>query len=255
MDATARAFGYRRGVPGTLALSATLAALLLAAAAIWSVRAAFRRARRRHGADLLRQVNALNELLGRLTLPGPLPPFGHGSGRPDFLLEVARHALERRPSIVVECGSGLSTLVIARCLELNGTGRLWSLEHDADFARFVRGEAARLGLERLAVLDAPLVATPLGDERWLWYEPSGLPDGPIDMLVIDGPPGRVQPLARYPAGPILFPRLAADAVVLVDDARRGKERRVLARWAREFPALAREVRGTARGLAILTRGR
>ncbi len=60
------------------------------------------------------------------------------------------------------------------------------------------------------------------------------------MLVIDGPPEAVGPLARYPAGPSLFPSLSVGATVFLDDAARDDEKRIIERWQREFPDLERQ---------------
>lgn len=233
-----------------------VALALLLAALYWWVSVMLRRLKKRHVADLVSQINALNELHAMLKLPAPLPPMGAGSGRPDFLLTLARHALDARPRVIVECGSGVSTIVLARCLQLNGAGHLYSLEHDAPFAQTMRDEMARQGLsQRVTVLVAPLRPLALNGRQWLWYALEALPDAPIDMLVIDGPPGRTQPLVRYAAGPVLFGRLAPGAVAFLDDADRGKERRVLGRWAREFPEIRRELRPASKGLAVLANTR
>ena len=41
--------------------------------------------------------------------------------------------------------------------------------------------------------------------------------------------------SRYPALPALADRLAADALVFLDDADREPEREIVARWAEEVP--------------------
>jgi predicted O-methyltransferase YrrM len=247
-----RRLGYLRGVfhdptPWVVALA------VLAAALVWRHRLVTRRLRKRHASDLVRQLNALNALHAELRFAAPLPRLDNdGPARPDFLLTVARHALERCPRVIVECGSGVSTLVLARCLQLNGTGHLYSLEHDPEFAGTIRGEADRQGVsERVTVLVAPIRPVTLAGRQWRWYALDALPDVEIDMLVIDGPPSRVQPLVRYVAGPVLFRRLTPGALTFLDDADRGKEHRVLKMWARQFPHLRQERREAGKGLAVL----
>ena len=72
------------------------------------------------------------------------------------------------------------------------------------------------------------------------------------MLVIDGPPMPVGPLVRYPAGPILFPKLAPGAAVFLDDAPRDDEKRIIERWMQEFPGLQREDHPCEKGCVSLT---
>ncbi len=60
-----------------------------------------------------------------------------------------------------------------------------------------------------------------------------MPDNGIDILVIDGPPMPIGPKARYPVGPVLFPRLNKDATVFLNDADRDDEREIVRRWTKD----------------------
>ena len=70
-------------------------------------------------------------LRDRLDLRAGIPYTRQWSASPDFLKLIADHALETRPAFILECGSGASSLVLARCCQLNGGGRLVSLEDGA----------------------------------------------------------------------------------------------------------------------------
>jgi hypothetical protein len=62
---------------------------------------------------------------------GPAAPlFGRWAAEGDFAGMIVRE-LERSPRLVVECGSGSTTVVIADKLRQSGSGRVVSLEHDA----------------------------------------------------------------------------------------------------------------------------
>jgi hypothetical protein len=205
------------------------------------------------GAALFRQLEALQGLYVELNLKKSLPPTRGWAASPDFLLELVRHARSAQPRTVVECSSGTSTLVLARCMQLNGAGKVISLEHDAYYARETRAQLRRHGLQDWAqVLDAPLLPLDLAGESWPWYDLAVLKPGlSIDLLVIDGPPQATRPLARYPAGPLLFPKLAAGAHVFLDDATRADELDILRRWRREFPALHQSTRACEKGCSVL----
>ena len=155
---------------------------------------------------------------------------------------------------VVECGSGLSTIVIARRLRELGGGSVHSLEHDPAWAAAGRSRIAGEGLGDLAeVIEAPLAPHPAAAPGCLWYDRealAALPAGGVELLVVDGPPAGEPEIerSRYPALVELAPRLAPGASVLLDDAGRAGERWVLERWVAE--GRLTEIRLDESGLAI-----
>lgn len=210
---------------------------------------------RQDNVALFRQLEALQGLYAELDLKVSLPPTRGWAASPDFLLELVRHARTQRPATVVECSSGASTLVLARCMQLNGTGKVLSLEHDPYYAEQTRQQLRRHGLQDWAhVLDAPLQQHALAGEYWPWYDIGALPAAlAIDLLVIDGPPQATRALARYPAGPLLFPRLNPGAHVFLDDAARSDELAILQRWRHEFPSLEHTTRVCEKGCTVVTK--
>ncbi len=238
-----------------------LAILLIAAYSLHKVRAAhlmlyeLRDTLEQGGNRQFRQLEALQGLYIELKLDKSLPPTRGWAASPDFLIELARHAREARPGIVVECSSGTSTVVLARTLQLNGRGKVYSLEHDPHYAQLTRELLARHGLSEWAVvLDAPLEPLDVGNVPYTWYRASVLPALPqIDMLVIDGPPQAVGRLARYPAGPVLLPRLAPGGAVFLDDAARPDEQEAVQRWRDAFADLQVSTRNCEKGCAVLQR--
>ena len=203
---------------------------------------------------LFAQVEALMALTRELGLPAGLQSTRGWAGSPDFLLHVFRSAIHIKPVRVVECSSGVSTVVLARAMQLNGRGHVWSLEHEEAFAQKTRAELQRHGLQDFAtVLHAPLRAQSVGGQDWKWYDASVLPTGSIDMLVIDGPPMTTQPLARYPAVPVLAGQLADGATVMLDDAARPDEREIVRRWLAEHGMSVADTLYAEKGIANLQR--
>ncbi|MFY7913423.1 MAG: class I SAM-dependent methyltransferase [Rubrivivax sp.] len=199
------------------------------------------------------QIQALMSLERRLSLPRPLPPLRGWAASPDMLLRLADHVLENPLSCVLECSSGSSTLVIARCLQLRGHGHVYSLEHDPRYAQQTRERLRQYGLDEWAtVLDAPLRPQAQGSD---WYSLDALPSNlpPVDLLVIDGPPVSTGPHARYAAVPRLLTRLAPDCSIWLDDAARDDEQQILKRWLSEFPEWQQEQVACEKGLCILRR--
>lgn len=239
-----------------------LAALSILLALAWLLRKARRMHLLLHGlqqhmdsapARLYRQLEALAGLQQELQLARSLPPARGWAASPDFLLALVRQVQASAPQVVLECSSGASTVVLARCLQLQGHGRLISLEHDAHYAAQTRRELARHGLSQWAqVIEAPLRSHQLAGESWPWYDLAQLPPTlSVDLLVIDGPPQATRTLARYPAGPLLFGRLSGSACVYLDDAARPDEQAILQRWQAEFPRLQQSSLACEKGCAVL----
>lgn len=177
-------------------------------------------------------------------LPGPYLPWGAGAMRPAGLVAVCNDIVLHGRTRVVELGSGISTVLLARLLNQRHPGggfRFAAVEHDASWARWVREQLDREGTGAdVAVIHAPLVAHPHAEAALTWYDDAVLTDGlaralrgdPIDLLLVDGPPAYApgQGMARYPALPALVDRLAPGATVVLDDAERPGEQEILRRW-------------------------
>jgi len=199
--------------------------------------------------------DAYRPLLERLGLGLDVACDPDWSAAPDFLELISEHVLRTRPEAIVECSSGLSTLVLAKSCRLAGQGHVFSLENGPDYALKSRDELARHGLQAYAtVLDAPLIEQVIDGTTYHWYSLDNLPDHPIDMLAIDGPPGFLQKHARYPALPRLFDRLADVSSIFMDDAARPDERAIVEMWLARYPNLRHEYIDNARGCAVLQKG-
>jgi hypothetical protein len=163
----------------------------------------------------------------------------------------------RRPPLIVECGSGSSSVWLGYLAERLGTGRVVSLEHDERFLHATRALVAAHGLrDRVEIRHAPLEPWAGGDgEPYPWYQRSAIDDlAGIGLLLVDGPPGAVGRQARYPAGPLLIPRCAGDAVIVLDDTDRAGERAVSDRWQEEWPDLERQPRNRPAPAHVFVRG-
>ena len=171
--------------------------------------------------------------------PGMVTPINTGwQLSAQGLHEVVRRVLIDKPTLVVECGSGASTLWIARALRQVGRGRLVSLENSAEWVEAVTTMVRREGLDNVEVRHAPIEETQVGAEVRPWYAARAIADlTGIDLLLVDGPVGKTHPLARYPAVPLLRSKLSAGATVLLDDYNRRQERETVSRWRAEYPEL------------------
>jgi predicted O-methyltransferase YrrM len=172
----------------------------------------------------------------RLLAAGPALEFSDWSLTP-AALELVLARITPDCERIVECGSGISTIVIARLLAARGHGQLHALEHDPRWAGETRRRIEAEGLAgRAAVVQAPLCPHPLAQPGCEWYDARALERLPlgIDLLLVDGPPGGAPGIerARYPALPALASRLSPGATVILDDVERPGERWILDRWRR-----------------------
>ena len=153
--------------------------------------------------------------------------------------EVVRHVLLDQPKVVVECGSGASTMWIGRALRRVGEGRVIALENSADWVAIVTGLLQQEGLSSVEIRHAPMEPIQVAGHQQSWYSGSAIADvEEIDLLLVDGPPGRTNKLARYPAVPALRDKLRPGATVMLDDCHRPDEKETLRKWLAEIRGLS-----------------
>lgn len=140
----------------------------------------------------------------------------------DTALLLVDRLRELRPKVAVEFGSGFSTALLALYSD-----HLVSLDHSAKHA-------------------APWPCVRICDLRNGRYHTS-LPDG-VEFVLIDGPPARKY--GRDKTLPQVWPHLAPDAEVWLDDYDRDHEQQIVARWQEQYPIDVERV-ATAKGLAII----
>lgn len=205
-----------------------------------------------------RQVEALLALHALFDLELP-PPFSRGwAAHGDLLLEAVRAVLTERPGLVLECGSGTSSIWLGyACRQLGERHRVVSLEHDPEFADQTRQMVDQHGLNsHVDIRTAPLQPYQVLDTSMLWYSLDAVADViSVDLMLVDGPPKATQAYARLPAVPLLRDRLHPGTLVLLDDAKREEEEVIAKRWHEALPRSELAIDLTfARGLATLRIG-
>ena len=204
--------------------------------------------------DTFRQLEALQNLHAVLPTSDVLPATRGWAASPDLLMVLVDLMITERPSLVVECGSGASTLWLALAMRRFGIdGRVIALDHDPVFAGRTRDFLARHDVCDLAeVRDAPLESYSLGRETYPWYARKaweGLTG--IGLLFVDGPPASTGHEARYPALPLLGPALRPDATVVLDDLVVPDMQRVLRLWLDAYPDFGSELLPLEKQAAVL----
>ena len=201
------------------------------------------------------QTQPLVELARILPTRRALPAMRGYAIAPDFAVVLAELVASERPKLVVETGSGVSTLVLAYALErLGAGGRVIALDHDPRYAARTRELVHAHGLAAYAtVVDAPLEPLIIGGERHRWYARRAIAElVDIDLVVDDGPPRHVGPMLRYASLPSFAPHMRAGALFVLDVVG-DEERAALARWRRELPEYVHETSPTKKGHVVIRR--
>lgn len=189
------------------------------------------------------QLESLSWLQRHLAPRTQLPPLRGWASSPDVLLRLHQHITATTPKVIVEFGSGASTLVIADALSQNGEGKLFSFDHSDYYADQTQSQLQQNRLQ--AWVEFRIGALELWEAEHLnpkdakkpsrWY-PKSLLQGidNIDLLWVDGPPGNTCLYSRYPALPALSIQLSEGAEVWMDDTVRQEEKDICEDWAQKY---------------------
>ena len=185
---------------------------------------------------VFRQSESLAGLYGTLDIQRPLPRTRHYAASPDFLHLMAEEIFRLQPELIVEAGSGTSTLIAAYCLRKLGRGKIISFDHEENYAVISRQSINLHGLGDFAeIIYAPLKEYKIDGRTYQWYDDASLePIQRIDMIIVDGPPNSIAMDARYPAVPLLFSKLHEKSMVVVDDGARPGEKEIVSKWKQNY---------------------
>ena len=146
----------------------------------------------------------------------------------EYLRACIQHALVTSGPIL-ECGSGLSTIVVG-AISKRRRIKHWALEHESAWAARVRRYLKIYALDSVVLCSKPL--KDYGE--FLWYDlPWRRTPKEFSLVLCDGPPGNTRG-GRYGLVPVLRERFAPRCEILLDDAGREGERAIAKRWQAEL---------------------
>jgi hypothetical protein len=110
--------------------------------------------------------------------------WGNTGWTPDegFLQAMVRGVLAS-PGPFLECGSGLSTVILGLLAERNATS-VWSLEQDEEWVSVLQEELSDLGISTVHLVHAPLEVR--SGAAWYDFDDSAFPRR-FSMVLCDGP--------------------------------------------------------------------
>jgi len=193
-----------------------------------------------------RQGEALQQLFALLKFDAPIPPTRSWAASPDLLLTIADIVRTRKPGLVVELGSGVSTLIVAKA----GARKVISIDNSAEFAEKTRQMLKAHKVRGVEVRVAPLKPHKSGVN---WYDTAKLNDlRNIELLIVDGPPGSKNSEARKPALTELIKKLSPKAVIVIDDVKRTGERELAEAFAKALPNHTITILDHEKGTAVIS---
>ena len=192
-----------------------------------------------------RQTEAFIQLTNLLQFKSAIPSTRSWAASPDLLLLIAETVRKNRPSLVVELGSGVSTLVSAK----SGARKVVSIDNSEEYGGKTRELLKEHKVRGVEIRIAALRPYANGSD---WYGVSTLKDlKKIDLLIVDGPPGSKNPEARYPALKEFKDKLSAKAIVIIDDVNRDGERKLAEDFAKALPNHTLTILDHEKGTAII----
>ena len=205
---------------------------------------------------LQHKIQCINEIYTLLPVRAPLPSMTGWAATPELAVTVLKLIQSKKPSVVAELGSGVTTLISAYTLEkYYPDGKLVSLDHDSEYADITRYELNQHGLSKFVDLrTAPLKDADINSKKYRWYDTDACKfDDTIDLLVIDGPPVKTEKFARYPALLLLEPYLSKHCAIVLHDTKRKEESTIIEMWLDEYPGFTAEIKYTDKGITVLSR--
>lgn len=193
-----------------------------------------------------RQTEAFLQLMNLLDFKAPIPPTRSWAASPDLLLTISEIVKKSHPGLVVELGSGVSTLVAAK----SGARKIISIDNSDEFGGKTIALLKEHKVRGVEVRIAPLQPYANGST---WYDTSKIADlKRVDLLIIDGPPGSKNPEARYPALAEFKDKLSAKAIVIIDDVHRQGERKLAEDFAKALPNHELVIMDHEKGTAVIS---
>ncbi len=181
----------------------------------------------------IKQIETLIPLYSKLEIKKKLPFTQGYAASPDFLYLIVEIINKNKPQLVLEAGSGVSTVISCYALKKYSNGKIYSLDHDKKYLDNTKKEIINHNLNDYSkIIYAPLKKYKDGN---IWYDTEKINNiDNIDFFIIDGPPIKFSKNIRYLAIPLLFKKMKKGSIIILDDAKRIEEKNIVALWRKEF---------------------
>ncbi|MEM6523791.1 MAG: hypothetical protein AAF693_08370 [Bacteroidota bacterium] len=193
------------------------------------------------------QIQSLLNLIRKVKFRDDLPRTRGFASSPDFLNIVHKTIKDTNPSSILECGSGLSTLVIGYAIE-DTECLLVSLEQSEEETQKTQRLIQQHQLNfKHRVYFAPLKEYGYGS--WYDLEKISFPSS-LDIIIVDGPYEKGKyGIYRQHAIKILERYINKNTVIILDDANRDKY--IINMWKKQY-SINVEYLPTEKGTALIS---
>jgi hypothetical protein len=147
------------------------------------------------------------------------------SAHDEYLWSCIYHSLLNIKYPILECGSGLTTIITGIIAEQAGNS-VWSLENSEEWSVRVQNV-----LKEFKINSVHLYVKPLKNYgRYYWYDPPlRFMPSKFGLVICDGPPGSTIG-GRLGLVPVMRKRLTKGTLILLDDADRPGEQIISDEW-------------------------
>lgn len=139
------------------------------------------------------------------------------SGLSAYLMACLQHA-NNSSGYILECGSGLSTILMGIIVKSKGV-HILSLENSKKWEKRTNWYLKHFNLNNASILYSPIVDR--GRYQWYKIEENTFPEK-VSLVILDGPPGEIKG-GRTGFFPECKDLIVKDAIILVDDVERKEE--------------------------------
>lgn len=182
------------------------------------------------------QVNSYcNSLLQGILGTSYLPRTSM-SLQPFALVFVLNEILLNKRKRIIECGTGISTLLMARLARLHNIDLVIdTIDEDEEWLTIIYDLIEKEDLAKYVnFIHAPI----LSNDGTYWYDEQSinnkLKNEKIDMILIDGPKTFDNKIIRYNAVKYFRKKFSNNYIIILDDANRKGEKEIINRWKKEF---------------------
>ena len=165
---------------------------------------------------------------------GTVLPFTPFSLNPNTILHIINDINLNSRKKVLEFGSGLSTIIMARYIKANNiTCSIYSIEDNIDWAQFIQEQLIKFGCEEVVkILVSPLKSN---YDNVLWYDESLINSfirgHRFDVVVVDGPSAKHDEKIRESSLYQVIDNLANNFFIVLDDIKRKGESKIYDNWS------------------------
>lgn len=161
----------------------------------------------------------------------------------EFAIKLIEIIKSNKPTNIVELGSGTSTLIILKTLNMLGVNyTLTSFDSDPIFLAKTKELLIYEGVyddKKVKLIFSPIQDININNVSYKWYNPDDFKFdfNKIDFLFIDGPVGGLCKNCRYPAINIFKKYLGDGSIAILHDSKRPDELEILSMWSKENPEI------------------